>query len=187
MENENFATFINGNQVDLVPFNAKYSELYCKWMNDPQVRKFFRGPFPVILDHWKKRYESQQQDTNREIVRFTIIHKNDNIPIGIIGLNRINWVNQWANAFIYIGEVKYWGREIATEATRLLLKYGFEELNLNKISGTVAVENIASWKIAEKVGFKLDGILKDEFYNNGRFIDVKKYRYLKKDWFNKKS
>ncbi|MHA1413699.1 MAG: GNAT family N-acetyltransferase, partial [Promethearchaeota archaeon] len=67
-------------------------------------------------------------------------------------------------------------------ATKLLLQYAFEELNLNKVSGSVAEANIGSWTVAEKVGFKFEGISRDEFYVDGKYINVKKYCYLKRDW-----
>ncbi|MFW9773646.1 MAG: GNAT family N-acetyltransferase, partial [Candidatus Thorarchaeota archaeon] len=55
-------------------------------------------------------------------------------------------------------------------------------LNLHKISGTVSVENVGSWKVAEKVGFTFEGIIKADIYKEGKYIDVKKYGFLKEDW-----
>ncbi|MFW9784386.1 MAG: GNAT family N-acetyltransferase [Candidatus Heimdallarchaeota archaeon] len=182
MENKNFNTFIKGEIVDLIPSSAEYVHLYCKWMSDHKVRHFFRGPFPVIFEDMKYRFENPPDIKLRDYFSFTIIHKKDQKPIGACGLNRINWVNQWSNSFIYIGEVKYWGNDIATDAVRLILQYGFEELNLHKISGTVSVENVGSWKVAEKVGFTFEGIIKADIYKEGKYIDVKKYGFLKEDW-----
>ncbi|MFX0033762.1 MAG: GNAT family N-acetyltransferase [Promethearchaeota archaeon] len=182
MESKEFNTFIKGEIVDLIPSSAKYVHLYCKWMSDQKVRRFFRGPIPVIFENMKERFENPPNGKFKEFIDFTIIHKQDQKPIGTCGLNRINWVNQWANAFIYIGEIEYWGNDIATEAVQLVLQYGFEELNLHKISGRVAVENVGSWKVAEKVGFTLEGIIKDDFYKDGKYVDTKSYGFLKEDW-----
>ena len=78
-------------------------------------------------------------------------------------------------------------KNIATEATHLLLKYAFEELNLNKVSGSVVVDNIGSWKVAEKIGFKYEGTLKEHKYIDGKYRDEKCYGYLKSDWFKNKA
>ncbi|MFX1497951.1 MAG: GNAT family N-acetyltransferase [Promethearchaeota archaeon] len=182
MENISFNTFLEGEIIDLIPSSAKYVHLYCKWMSDKKVRHFFRGPFPVIFENMKRRFENPSDCKFKDNISFTIIHRKDQKPIGVCGLNRINWVNQWSNAFIYIGETEYWGKDIATEAVKLILKYGFEELNLHKISGTVSEKNIGSWKVAEKVGFIFEGIIEDDLYKDGKYINVKRYGFFKKDW-----
>jgi RimJ/RimL family protein N-acetyltransferase len=185
MENKDFNTFIKGEVVDLIPSSAKYVHFYCKWMTDQKVRHFFRGPIPIIFENMKQRFENPPIGKFKDFVNFTIIHKKDQKPIGVCGLNRINWVNQWANAFIYIGEIEYWGKDIATETVQLVLQYGFEELNFHKISGRVAVENVGSWKVAEKVGFTFEGVIKDDFYKDGKYVDTKNYGFLKEDWEKK--
>lgn len=47
---------------------------------------------------------------------------------------------------------KYWGKGIATEVSRGIVKYGFEELNLPQIMAVVVKENKASWRVLEKAG-----------------------------------
>jgi RimJ/RimL family protein N-acetyltransferase len=177
--------FIKGDLVDLVAQRSEWSDLYCKWINDPRVRHYSRNPMPRTLEEIKKWNEPPQGEGMRDWIVMTVYHKKDRKPIGTIGLNHINWLNRWANAFIQIGETEYWGKNVATEATKLLLKYAFEEVNLHKVSGGVAIDNVGSWTVAEKVGFEFEGILKDEFYLDGKYIDVKRYRYLKEDWLKK--
>ena len=178
--------FIKGENVNLVVTRSDWIELQCKWGNNPENRRFLRGPIPRSKDSMKKRFESRTSDGLGDWVGFIIYHIKDKKPIGEVGLSRINWINGWANAYANIGEVEYWNSDIATEATKLLLKYAFEELNLNKISGSVAVENIGSWKVAEKIGFTYEGTFKEEKYIDGKYRDEKKYGYLKSEWFKKK-
>ena len=179
--------FIQGENIDLMPGRLEWAEHYCRWMNSPTVRRFSRNPMPRSLEEIKKWFESPpEQQGMKDFIVFTIWHKKDKKPIGQVGLNHIHWFNRWANAFIHIGETEYWGKNIATETTNLLLKYAFEEVNLNKVSGGVAIDNVGSWTVAEKLGFKFEGILKEEFYIDGEYKDVKMYCYLKKDWMEKK-
>ena len=173
--------FIEGKIVDLCARNPKHVELYAKWKNDPIVRRYSRNVMPRTLDEQKKSAE-RRQGRPPEHISFEIWHKEDNKPLGIIGLGWIDWVNGWANAFILIGEKDYWNKNIASEATELLIEYTFNELNLNKLHGGVAVKNIGSWAVAEKLGFELEGIGREEMYVDGKYLDNKVFRLLKKDW-----
>jgi len=185
MEDKEIFTFIEGEKVDLVPSNVKYANLYAKWQNDPKVRKFSRNAMPRSLEEIKKWHEPSDDKGLQDHIVFSIYHKEDKKLIGVCGLNRIHWFNRSANAFLIIGETDYWNKQIATEATTLLLKYAFEELNLHRVTGGVAIDNIGSWKVAEKVGFTFEGISKEDFYVDGKYIDSKRYFYLKDNWFKK--
>ena len=60
------------------------------------------------------------------------------------------------------------------------------ELNLHKLQGGAAIENVGSWSVAEKVGFKFNGIRKDEMYVEGKYFSMKNYGILKEDWMKRK-
>lgn len=185
MENEEIFTFIEGENVNLVPSSIKYANLYAKWKNNPKVRIFSRNAMPRSLEEIKKDYEPSEKGQVKDHIEFSIYHKADKKLIGICGLNRINWFNRSANAFLMIGETDYWNKKVATEAVKLLLKYAFEEVNLHRVTGGAAVDNIYSWKVAEKVGFTFEGISKEDFYVDGKYVDNKKYYYLKQDWLKR--
>jgi RimJ/RimL family protein N-acetyltransferase len=186
-ENQNSENilFIKGTTINLCPRTSKHAHLYAKWRNDPKVRIFSRNVTPRTVDEQKKRLETGEGRTPEQI-SFEIWHIRDNIPIGTVGLNHIDWINGWANANLAIGEPDYWGHNIATEATELLVEYAFNELNLNKLHGGAAVDNIGSWTVAEKIGFEFEGIRKHGMYVNGKYVDAKTYRLLKEDWLKRK-
>ena len=177
--------FIKGDTIDLCATNSKHEKLYNRWKNDPRVRKYSRNVIPRTLSEDKKRREERISGLSDHI-SFEIWHKKDNKPIGHGGLGHIDWISGWANAFMLIGEPEYWNKNIATEATRLIIDYAFNELNLNKIHGGAAVDNIGSWSVAEKIGFKFEGIKKQEFFVDGKHVNMKVYCLLKEDWLNSK-
>ena len=72
---------------------------------------------------------------------------------------------------IWIEDKKVWGQGYATEATSVVLKFAFERLNLHKVYLTVDADNLGAIRSYEKSGFKKDGILRDEVYNNGQHVD----------------
>ncbi len=183
-EKIDYIPFIRGKNIDLCPRNSKFAKQYLRWKNDPRVRKYARTVVPRTLEAEKNKFERKTERWTDHI-SLDIWHKKDKKPIGNLGLGHIDWINGWANAYLFIGEPEYWNKNIATEATELLVNYAFNELNLNKLHGGVAVENIGSWTVAKKVGFKVEGIQKHGMYVDGKYVDAKVHCLLKEDWLKK--
>lgn len=182
---EEALVFIDGTTICLQPQNSDHKDLYVKWLNDPKVRKYSRNIIPMMVENTKKWFEPRGHGLTN-FLALEIWHKEDKKPIGNVMLTNIDWINGWANVGLTIGEPKYWNKNIATEATELILEYAFNELNLHKLHGGVIINNIGSWTVAEKTGFVLEGIQKHEFFVDGEFLDVKRYRILKEDWLKRK-
>ncbi|MEJ2248109.1 MAG: GNAT family protein [Candidatus Lokiarchaeota archaeon] len=183
-EEDIISPFLEGEEIDLVPNNLEHIKLYAKWMNDEQVRHFARNPVPHTIEEIKKWFEPSEERFT-EHISFEVWHKKDKKPIGTGGFSHINWINRNANIFLSIGESEYWSKGIGTEATKLLVKYGFEELNLHKIYAGIYEPNKGSWSVAEKVGFIQEATLREEIYVDGKYEDVRKYYLIKNEWFNK--
>jgi ribosomal-protein-serine acetyltransferase len=83
-----------------------------------------------------------------------------------------------------IGEIGYWvrtdltGRGYATEATRGLMRVGFEHLGLHKITLRIAVGNRGSERVAEKLGYTREGLLREELLIRGNWMDHTLYSML---------
>ena len=181
MENSEVHTFIEGELIDLLPLNSDHVELYSKWENNPKVRKYARTEIPITVDESKK-YLEQGKSKIRTRIMFEIWHKKDEKPIGFCEFDDIFWSYRIAHIGYLIGEVEYWGKGIGTELVKLLLEYGFKELNLHKITVDVVVPNLSSIRCIEKNGFRLEGTLKKEMYIDGKYYDVLKYGLLKEEW-----
>ncbi len=185
-EDKEVPIFIEGENICFIPYNSEYINLYVRWANDHKVRKYARTILPVITEEIKKWFESPEKGIPN-FIGFVIWHKKDKKPIGSAEISLIDWVNSWANLGIAIGEPAYWNKNIATEATELLIEYAFNELNLNKLRGCAAIENIGSWSVAEKLGFIFEGLGKHEMYVDGNYLDEKIYCLLREDWLNFKN
>jgi len=181
MENSEIPTFIEGENVDLLPTNSEHIKLYIKWINNPKVRKYSRNVMPITIEDAKQWSQPTKDEVKKEVV-FEIWHKKDKKPIGVGGLNHINWVNRNANIFLQIGDSNYWGKNIGTESSKMIIDYGFKELNLHKIYAGIYAPNKPSSHIAEKHGFILEATLKDEIYIDGEYINSFRYYMLKEDW-----
>ncbi len=77
---------------------------------------------------------------------------------------------------------EYWNQGIMTEALPAIMDYGFNCLNYNRIEAFVNYGNVRSAGLLERMGFKLDGVLREYEFNRGNFVDQYCYSLLKKDF-----
>lgn len=81
----------------------------------------------------------------------------------------------------------HWGKGIMTEAVKAVIRYGFEQMNLNRIEATVDSENSRSIKLLEGLGFRREGLLREKYYYKEQFHDELIYSLLKRDWEKRKT
>jgi RimJ/RimL family protein N-acetyltransferase len=177
--------FLEGKIIKLCPLNMEHTGLYTKWINDPDVRRYSRNTIPWSIDEVKKWTEPEKEGLKKEVV-FEIWHIKDNKPIGTAGLGEINWLNRNANLFAVIGESEYWGQDIGPEVGKILVDYGFEELNFHKIYAGIYSPNKRSLRTAEKIGLQYEATLKEEIYVDGEYVNVEKFAIFKKNWLKSK-
>lgn len=109
-----------------------------------------------------------------------MIKFNGNI-IGRIGLHFIDAINK-------TGAIGYWISEglqrqgIITNSCKAIIKFGFTELNLNRIEIKCATQNLKSKAIPEKLHFKQEGIQRQGEFLNNQFTDLYVYSLLKEEW-----
>jgi RimJ/RimL family protein N-acetyltransferase len=185
MEEEGVHIFIDGEEIALTAKNTAYADLYGKWLNDPICRKYMRFQVPKTLEEIKQFLVPQKGI--KEMILLDIYHKAEKKVIGNIGLSSIHWFNRNGNLFYLVGEREYWGRGLASKAVYLLLNYGFKELNLHKIYAKVMGPNLASMRILDKFGFTLEGTLREEYYIDGKYYDLKHYGLLRTEWINREN
>jgi RimJ/RimL family protein N-acetyltransferase len=173
------AVFIQGERIDLLVKNIDHIKVYYKWVNNPIVRKHLSIEVPESLEVMKKEWFPDYKDY--ENIWFEIWHKEDQIPIGMVGLFRIKYIYRNAELGIFLGESEYWGRGIGTEAVNLMLEYAFNTLSFHKIAVTINVSNTQSLKMFKNIGFIEEGHLKEVELINGKWTDVKCLGLLKKD------
>ena len=102
-------------------------------------------------------------------------------PIGLVGFNRINRIHQ-------SGEISYWldaayhGQGIVTHACREIIEYGWNQLNLHRIELLINTDNLASCAVANRLGFRLEGMHRGSFRMYDRYVDQFCYVLLESDW-----
>lgn len=151
---------------------------YLQWFNDPEVCAFnSHAIFPNNMEKMQDYFDSLK-DTNISVV-LAIITKKEDIHIGNISLQNIDWVSRSAEFAIILGEKDYWKQGLAYEASKLILNYAFERLNLNRIYCGTSSENIGMRKLAEKLNMKKEGVRRSAMYKMNKYVDIIEYGLLR--------
>jgi ribosomal-protein-serine acetyltransferase len=111
---------------------------------------------------------------------FGIFEKESGEFLGGVGLNFLNRVHQMANLGYWV-RTSAAGRGVATNAVRLVARFGFEHLGLHRIEILAAVENVASLRVAEKVGAMREGVLRKRLLIRGESQDAVVFSLLPED------
>lgn len=102
--------------------------------------------------------------------------------VGSTGLHQINWKDRCAIFGIALGEKTYWDRGYGTDATRTMLRFAFEELNLNRVELEVFDENLRARRCYEKVGFRHEGTRRQAVFTEGVYHDVHLMSILREEF-----
>ena len=82
----------------------------------------------------------------------------------------------------YVLHREHWGRGYATEASRAILRFGFETLELHRIVARCDVLNAESYRVMEKLGMRREGHFLKDALKHGRWRDTFLYAILQEDW-----
>lgn len=162
---------IKGKKVGLRAVEKQDLPFLRDWRNIPEFRKHFREVRELSLTDQEAWFDTLQKTKHINFM-FTIIDIDSQKPIGAAGLLYINWIIRSADFSFYIGvEKKYIGNDgIAKEAAKLLLDYGFNNLNLHKI--WMELYEFDSEKLKffhNEFKFKQDGLLRDNCFEDGKY------------------
>ena len=142
---------------------------YLLW--SPHPTKSFTKKY---LDHIDKKYKHGEfYDWGIEI---------EGKMIGTCGFTSFSIENNSAEIG-YVLNKRYWGCGIAAEATRMVMKYGFTELKLNRIEAKYMVENDSSRRVMEKCLMKPEGVLRASIYSKKQYRDIGIYSILHEEYF----
>ena len=100
---------------------------------------------------------------------------------GTIGTHKIDWPNRRVEIGYWIAS-SFQGQGIVTGACRALTDHSFKEWNLNRVEIHCATGNEKSCAVAKRLGFRLEGVLRDGQLLNGRYVDINVYGMLAREW-----
>jgi RimJ/RimL family protein N-acetyltransferase len=172
--------FLVGERIHLRPLEPSDAAVAAPWFNRHDVRRTTRRYLPLSLRDEQQFIE--QHGVSEHNVPLGICWSEDDRLVGACGLHAIDVRARHAEIGIVIGDPADWGRGIATEAMRLVVDYGFSELNLNRIYLTVFEDNPSARHIYEKLGFRLEGTHRSHAFREGRYWDIHYMGLLADEW-----
>lgn len=175
---------IKGNILGLRAIETDDLALMRDWRNIEDFRRNFREVRELNLSHQKNWFEKTVVASSNDFM-FMIERLSPSEPLGICGLAYVNWVIRSADFSFYIGHEKEYidQQGVAAEAANLLIQYAFNTLNLNKI--WMELYEFDQRKITfftESFNFKIDGKLRANCFDNGRYYDSLMLSLLANDW-----
>ncbi|WLR46645.1 GNAT family protein [Halobacillus litoralis] len=129
------------------------------------------------VQHWFDRIS--MDDSRVDLVIF--LQETDQL-IGDIAMLDIDYQNRKSVFRISIFDKKYWGYGYGTESISLLLRYGFEMLNMNRIGLDVFSFNKRALKCYQNLGFREEGRLRDDLFYDGKYHDSIVMSILKREF-----
>lgn len=157
------------------------------WFNDPEAtRKVDQHRFPNSRQKQLEFYRSQISGSSSKL-QLGIVPTGTKKLVGVVSLSGIDWVSRKAEFAIMIGEAKWRGRGLGTEATRLILEHGFQRLNLHRIYLGVHAGHKAAIASYKRAGFKPEGVARDALYLDGKYHDVIQMGVLAREFGSKKT
>lgn len=165
-------------RLDLVEIKQEHLEDLFKLFGDPRVTEFYNivtlkqeSEAQKYLDWFSSRFAEKAG------IRWGICLKGKSNIIGTVGFN--NFTRQHRANLGYDLHPQFWKKGYITEALKAVIKFGFSELNINRIEAEVMPGNTESERVLTKLGFTKEGVLRNWMYWNDKHYDMTMFSLLK--------
>lgn len=159
---------LHGNRVGISFSEPDDSMWFSKWLSDIDSRR------TLMMNHCTTSISHEEQyirSIDDSTILFTIFDIETDIPIGYESIFSVNTFHQSCEIGVLIGEKEYRKDGYGFEAVQLMLKYAFEQININSIMIRTASFNYAGRALAEKLHFKLIGHRRKSLLYDHHFVD----------------
>ncbi|GCE18484.1 GNAT family N-acetyltransferase [Dictyobacter kobayashii] len=156
-----------------------------EYQSDPEFLRFNPWHERTELDVHSliRMFINWGRERPRKKYQLAIVLRKNNQLIGNCGLRMSHAQADMADLG-YELDRHYWGYGYATEASRALLAFGFEQLQLHRIWAYCLSENVASAHVLEKIGMRYEGSQLESEWMKGRWWDTMFYAMLEREWQN---
>lgn len=152
-----------------------------KWRNSEYLRQYFREHREFSMKQIEDWYHGMLTDNKFEM--FVIENCDTSEIVGVAGITYIDWVNRHGDVHFYIGKEDAWiDNTYSKGAVEIILNYGFNTLNLNKL--WIEVYEIDEKKLCffKSLGFKVDASLREHYFHNGSYYTSHILSLLRKEY-----
>jgi RimJ/RimL family protein N-acetyltransferase len=171
---------LNGHLIYLRPITGDDAENMFRSLQDEESMRLTGTSdtftFEDVLNYCKRIENADDR------VDYAIISRETLDYVGEVVLNNIDWQNRSANFRIALAGKKWFGKGFGSEATRLILQFGFMELDLHRIELEVFDFNPRAKHVYEKLGFVVEGTRRDVLFWEGEFHNAVQMSILKPEY-----
>ena len=164
-------------RLSLRAFEATDAEPFFRLNSDPEVNRYTGDPPCESVAAAKAAILAYPDWEQPGIGRWATVHRATGAVIGFAGLKYLPELGEVDLGYRFLPA--FWGRGLATEASRACLAYGFETLGLQRVIGLTDPENQASMRVLEKIGMLPEGSIEYHGQPANLFaVDVTRHRAL---------
>jgi RimJ/RimL family protein N-acetyltransferase len=164
---------IYGERVRLRAVEREDIKKFCVWVNDPDVTRYLSLYLPMSAVDEENWFEAMtKRDQREKALAIEVRDGNGWKMIGNCAVFDLDDVNRMGELGIMLGEKDEWNKGYGTETMLLLLRHGFDTLNLNRVHLRVYAENKRAKRAYEKAGFVEEGCLREAVFKYGKYDDV---------------
>lgn len=174
---------IYGNRIRLRRDERSDLPKFVEWLNDPEVRRYLSMSLPISQAGEENWFENMLKRPPEEQPFAIEIRDGDAWRlIGNCGFFEIDQRARSSEVGIFIGDKSCWNQGYGAEVMRLLLRVGFETLNLNRVFLRVDAANKGGIRAYEKAGFAHEGRFRQGTYRDGQYEDMLFMSVLRSEW-----
>ncbi len=153
-------------------FNTQTAEEICAFfgLNEQGYQKY------------KEMHQKGMETYQLSFLFFLLIDKTTRLPIGDCGFHTWNKKHSRAELFYFLKEDSFKQKGFMTEALPYVLKYGFDQMNLNRVEALIAQWNEPSLRLISKYGFTKEGVMRKDYFENNNFEDSICYSLLRSEF-----
>ena len=170
-----------GERIELRRHARQNYRLYGEWYGDPEIWRLTSwAASPLSPSAVERLFEERELSSTDD--SFAIHLRDEEEPIGLISLMNISEANDSAELSVIVGHPEDRHHGYGAEAIDTILRYGFEELGLNRVGLSVFEFNEEAISTYEKVGFSEEGRLRQALKRDGIFHDAILMSMLEPEW-----
>jgi ribosomal-protein-alanine N-acetyltransferase len=174
-------TMLTGTKVRLRAFHTSDRDAFDRIESDPEARQLLEDGIPFPPTARDSDAFLDKVSANGPIFLFAVERLEDGVFIGTIAGFKVNWKNRHITVGISLDR-SVWGQGCGTDAMKILVGVIFTEMNLHKVKLNVIANNPRAIRSYEKVGFQVDGHLRDDIFRAGKYFDLIEMSLLRRDW-----
>ena len=174
-------TVLESNLVRMRPFETADISHVQRLAADQEISQNTYVPHPYPPGAGEEFVQKAREEWRKdEAFVFAIIEKASNQFTGCMGIHP-QPAHKRAEIGYWIG-LPFWGRGLATAALKLIIRFGFEELRLNRIAAGHFPHNPASGRVMQKANMRYEGVLRGALLHHDEFKDEVRYAVLRRDY-----